>query len=43
MILRDIMWAIATVCFLIVFFFAGLVALWVLPFVLIFMVLTRRM
>ncbi|WP_269449344.1 hypothetical protein [Halodesulfovibrio spirochaetisodalis] len=40
--IRDIMWALATICFLVVTFFAGLVALWLLPFVLIFMLLTRR-
>lgn len=40
--LREVMWAIATMCFLTAVFFAGLVALWLLPFVLLFMLLTRR-
>ncbi|WP_281248124.1 hypothetical protein [Halodesulfovibrio marinisediminis] len=40
--LRDVLWAIATMCFLAAVFFAGLVALWLLPFILLFMVLTRR-
>lgn len=40
--IRDLLWAIATVCFLAAVFFAGLVALWILPFVLLFMLLTRR-
>ncbi|MEZ6853160.1 hypothetical protein [Halodesulfovibrio aestuarii] len=40
--MRDVMWAVATVFFLVTVFFAGLVALWLLPFVLIFMLMTRR-
>jgi hypothetical protein len=40
--MRDVLWAMATVCFLAAVFFTGLVALWLLPFVLLFMLLTRR-
>jgi len=42
LMLRDVMWVIATMAFLAAVFFAGLVALWLLPFVLLFMLLTRR-
>jgi hypothetical protein len=40
--IRDVLWVLTTICFLAAVFFAGLVALWLLPFVLLFMVLTRR-